>query len=60
MSEVRHRFLLGHDFHDDRHCDNLEEVSDTLPPLVLAPSREFSTTSDTLEGSLIVHDCLFL
>ena len=47
---------LGHDFHDGAHCDDREEVSDPLSPLAVASSLEFSTVSDTQEGSLTVHD----
>ena len=47
---------LGHDFHDDAHCDKLEEAIEVSSPLVVTPSLEFGIVSDTPEGSLIIHD----
>lgn len=50
---------LGHDFHDDTYCDDLEGAGDLSSPLVVAPSLEFRTVSDHPEGSLIVHNSPF-
>ena len=47
---------LGHDFHDDTHCDDLKEASDLVSPLAVVPSIEFSTVSDIPEGGLTIHD----
>ena len=47
--------LLGHDFHDDTHYDDLEKLCGLSSPLAIAPSLEFCTISDHTKGSLIVH-----
>jgi len=55
MLRVRCQFL-GHDYHDDTHCDDPEEVSDPSSPLAVASSLEFCIISDHLEDSLTIHD----
>jgi len=47
---------LGHYFHNDTHCDDLEQENDPSPRLAVAPFLDFSTVSGTHKGSLIVHD----
>jgi len=46
---------LGHDFHVNTYLADLRGMSDPSSPLAVEPSLEFSTASDTLEGSLIIH-----
>ena len=48
--------LLGYDFHDDAHCDDLEEASDLSFSLAVTPSLSFGTVGNYPKGSLIVHD----
>ena len=47
---------MGHDFHVDTHLANLKKVIDPSYLLAFAPSLEFSTISDTHEGSVTIHD----
>ena len=42
---------IGHDFHDDTHCYNLEEASGPSSLLAVVPFLVFSIISDTLEGT---------
>jgi len=51
---------LGHNFHDDTHCYDLKEASNPSSPLAATPSLEFSIVSDTLKGTLTIHDLSLL
>lgn len=44
---IKALITLGHDFHNDTHLDELEEVTDPSSPLAVIPSVEFRAVNDT-------------